>query len=69
MSAAGLPRSATYLGADRSGAEFWLSGPHVISIQPDGSRGRPRHVCALARFNRRRSCRGRGRTPTRKVPT
>ncbi len=50
------PRArSAYLGADRAGTEFWLSGPHVFSLSGDGAR--LHHVCALARFNRRsRSC-------------
>ena len=53
-------RSA-YLGADRAGTEFWLSGPHVFSIASDDAR--LRYVCALARFNRRGRSRGRGARP------
>ena len=55
-----LPRAA-YLGADRAGTEFWLSGPHVFS----GAEGEAptRHVSALARFNRRSRSRC-GRTTT-----
>lgn len=49
-------RSA-YLGADRVGTEFWLSGAHVFSLSGDGAR--LRHVCALARFNRRSRSLGR----------
>lgn len=48
---------STYLGANRAGREFWLSGPHVFSASEDGAR--LRHVCALARFNRRGRSRGR----------
>jgi hypothetical protein len=53
------PRAA-YLGSDRAGTEFWLSGPHVFS-GAEGGAGPTRHVCALVRFNRRtRSRRRRG---------
>ena len=51
MNSTVVPPSARYLGADRSGAEFWLSGPHVLSVSADGFR--TRRVCAIARFNRR----------------
>ncbi len=44
------PDPVAYLGSDRAGTEFWLSGPHVFS-SADGAR--TRYVCALARFNRR----------------
>lgn len=54
-----VPRPSVYLGADRSGADFWLAGPHVFSVSADGSRSR--RVCALARFNRRSGCQRRGR--------
>lgn len=58
------PSTAHYLGADRAGTEFWLSDPHVYSGAEGGSP--TRHVCALARFNRRgrSGCR---RTTTSKV--
>ena len=55
MNPTAVPRSAAYLGADRSGAEFWLSGPHVYSL-PAQHRG-PRHVCSVASFNRLQRCR------------
>lgn len=50
-----VPRSAAYLGDDRSGAEFWLAGPHVFSVP--AQRRRTCHVCSLASFNRLRRCR------------
>ncbi len=50
--------ASTYLGADRSGTEFWLSGPHVLSVAPGNSH--PRRVCAIARFNRRNRLRYSG---------
>lgn len=60
MSTTAVPRSAIYLGADSSGAEFWLSGPHVFSVPAEGRRDR--HVCSVARFNRLRCCTGTTRT-------
>lgn len=52
------PRArSAYLGADRAGTEFWLSGPHVFSLSIGGARHR--NICALARFNRRGRSRGR----------
>ena len=59
------PRAA-YLGSDGSGTEFWLSGPHVVS----GAEGDTptRHVCALARFNRRSRSRCRRTKGTQAGP-
>ena len=57
----GFEVRSAYLDADRTGTEFWLSGPHVFSLSSDGAR--LRHVCALARFNRRSRSRGRGVRP------
>jgi hypothetical protein len=56
------PRAA-YLGSDGTGTEFWLSGPHVLLGSEGGTP--TRHVCALARFNRRSRSRCRRRTNTR----
>ena len=60
------PYRATYLGADRSGAEFWLCGPHVFSTASGGSS--PRHVCAFARFNRHARSNRRARLASRGRP-
>ena len=65
MSRKPLTRSAHYLGADRSGAEFWLAGPHIYSVSVDGSR--PRRICALARFNRRSNRRPGNRPACRHI--
>lgn len=56
------PQTA-YLGADRAGMEFWLSGPHVFSTTADGAR--TRHVCTLARWGRH--SRGRCRCTTKEA--
>ena len=50
------PRLA-YLGSDQAGTEFWLSGPHIVAVAEGGAP--TRHVCALARFNRRNRSRCR----------
>ena len=50
-----IPRTARYLGDDRSGAEFWLAGPHVFSVPAQARRTRP--VCSVASFNRLQRCR------------
>lgn len=53
-------RAAYYLGTDRAGMEFWLLGPDVFSGAEGGAP--TRHVCALARFNRRSRSRCRRAT-------